>query len=266
MHRGYTTPLVIAIMAFAIVAFLFLIDTAINPDGSRKSTNTATRSKNTNTVVCTLEAKLCPDGSFVGRSGPKCEFTECPTTNANSSEPSNSNSTPPCTADAVLCPDGTWVGRSGPKCEFTKCPTTNTNSTTNQNTNTSTDPTAGWKTYTNTQLKYSIQYPSDWTVGLETDKQTTISGAGTGAPFTAPSVSITTSEPSQPSSCLLKEETVVVLGESRLRQTQGCGYAGSSIATFVKRGASYLTISWSEDVQAEYPTYETMLSTFTFTD
>lgn len=29
-------------------------------------------------VACTLEAKICPDGSTVGRSGPKCEFAECP--------------------------------------------------------------------------------------------------------------------------------------------------------------------------------------------
>lgn len=29
-------------------------------------------------VVCTMEAKLCPDGSYVGRTGPKCEFTVCP--------------------------------------------------------------------------------------------------------------------------------------------------------------------------------------------
>ena len=29
-------------------------------------------------VACTLEAKLCPDGSSVGRTGPNCEFTECP--------------------------------------------------------------------------------------------------------------------------------------------------------------------------------------------
>lgn len=27
---------------------------------------------------CTLEAKLCPDGSAVGRSGPNCEFAPCP--------------------------------------------------------------------------------------------------------------------------------------------------------------------------------------------
>jgi hypothetical protein len=31
------------------------------------------------TTACTMEAKICPDGSAVGRSGPKCEFTACPT-------------------------------------------------------------------------------------------------------------------------------------------------------------------------------------------
>jgi hypothetical protein len=29
--------------------------------------------------ACTLEAKLCPDGFSVGRTGPNCEFTPCPT-------------------------------------------------------------------------------------------------------------------------------------------------------------------------------------------
>ena len=29
-------------------------------------------------VMCTQEAKLCPDGSYVGRTGPNCEFTPCP--------------------------------------------------------------------------------------------------------------------------------------------------------------------------------------------
>ena len=28
--------------------------------------------------ACTKEAKICPDGSAVGRAGPKCEFTKCP--------------------------------------------------------------------------------------------------------------------------------------------------------------------------------------------
>lgn len=29
-------------------------------------------------VACTAEAKLCPDGSSVGRTGPNCEFAPCP--------------------------------------------------------------------------------------------------------------------------------------------------------------------------------------------
>jgi hypothetical protein len=29
--------------------------------------------------ACTEEAKICPDGSAVGRIGPSCEFQECPT-------------------------------------------------------------------------------------------------------------------------------------------------------------------------------------------
>ena len=29
-------------------------------------------------VVCTQEVKECADGSYVGRTGPKCEFAECP--------------------------------------------------------------------------------------------------------------------------------------------------------------------------------------------
>jgi hypothetical protein len=29
-------------------------------------------------VFCTQDAKLCPDGSYVGRTGPKCEFSDCP--------------------------------------------------------------------------------------------------------------------------------------------------------------------------------------------
>jgi hypothetical protein len=31
-----------------------------------------------NMVVCTMDAKICPDGTAVGRSGPKCEFAPCP--------------------------------------------------------------------------------------------------------------------------------------------------------------------------------------------
>lgn len=29
-------------------------------------------------IACTMEAKLCPDGSYVSRTGPNCEFAPCP--------------------------------------------------------------------------------------------------------------------------------------------------------------------------------------------
>ena len=29
-------------------------------------------------VFCTQDAMQCPDGSYVGRTGPNCEFAECP--------------------------------------------------------------------------------------------------------------------------------------------------------------------------------------------
>lgn len=32
----------------------------------------------TEPVACTMEAKMCPDGSAVGRTGPNCEFAPCP--------------------------------------------------------------------------------------------------------------------------------------------------------------------------------------------
>lgn len=35
-------------------------------------------SSSTTGVACTQEARQCPDGSFVGRTGPRCEFAKCP--------------------------------------------------------------------------------------------------------------------------------------------------------------------------------------------
>ena len=40
-------------------------------------------------VACTMEAKQCPDGSYVGRTGPNCEFTPClPTITTTSTDAS----------------------------------------------------------------------------------------------------------------------------------------------------------------------------------
>lgn len=34
--------------------------------------------KNTGQIACTLDLRVCPDGTFAGRQAPFCEFTECP--------------------------------------------------------------------------------------------------------------------------------------------------------------------------------------------
>ena len=62
-------------------------------------------------AVCTRDARICPDGSSVGRSGPNCEFAACPEPAAKA-----------CTEEAKVCPDGSAVGRTGPNCEFAACP------------------------------------------------------------------------------------------------------------------------------------------------
>ena len=40
-----------------------------------RSSDTSTSSEQT---ICTLDAKVCPDGTAVGRTGPRCEFAACP--------------------------------------------------------------------------------------------------------------------------------------------------------------------------------------------
>jgi len=65
------TIVVICFMA-VIAASLFLIY-----DRTLFTSLFAEKSKQP--IACTQEAKLCPDGSYVGRTGPNCEFTDCPT-------------------------------------------------------------------------------------------------------------------------------------------------------------------------------------------
>ena len=66
-------------------------------------------SSNTNMVACTDEAKLCPDGSYVGRTEPNCAFAECPTTNTNSNTNATNSSTPadcrPTGCSSQVCSD-----------------------------------------------------------------------------------------------------------------------------------------------------------------
>lgn len=66
-------------------------------------------------IACTDDAKKCPDGSYVGRVAPSCEFTPCGDTDPGTRQ---------CSAMAMQCPDGSFVGPTGPDCKFV-CPTSN---------------------------------------------------------------------------------------------------------------------------------------------
>jgi len=94
-------------------------------------------------IACTMDAKICPDGTSVGRTGPNCEFAPCdgsisvensdtvvsddgagvlPGSDGTEPGESGGGGNIACPADAKLCPNGTSVGRSGPNCEFEDCP------------------------------------------------------------------------------------------------------------------------------------------------
>lgn len=68
-----------------------------------KLTPTASVSPGPTQVFCPADAKLCPDGSGVGRTGPNCEFASCPT------------STPVSISDNVLNP---LAASSWPACSL----------------------------------------------------------------------------------------------------------------------------------------------------
>lgn len=84
-----TTFSVILIAAIIIAAAYLRIRQVMvgTPNGN---TNTV------QTIACTLEAKLCPNGTTVGRVAPKCDFAPCPgaanaNANANTNAASNTN-------------------------------------------------------------------------------------------------------------------------------------------------------------------------------
>lgn len=91
-------------------------------------------------VTCTQEARICPDGSAVARTGPLCEFASCPngdlpnrpgiteepfvvpSTPTKDSSPKKKEGATLCTLEIKTCPDGSFVTRTGSDCEFAPCP------------------------------------------------------------------------------------------------------------------------------------------------
>ncbi|MBI4086613.1 hypothetical protein HY416_01375 [Candidatus Kaiserbacteria bacterium] len=106
-------------------------------------------------TACTQEAKQCPDGTYVGRTGPKCEFAACPGEGKNrwrSKETCEQETKKVCDFEMCdyLCPEGFengWVPTAKPV--------------------TQSATSADWKTYQNQQMGFSMQHPLDWSVTPE---------------------------------------------------------------------------------------------------
>ena len=73
-QKGISTLIgIIIIIAVAVVAFGGVF--AYQYFSAKKTNN-----QPQNLIACTQEARVCPDGSAVGRTGPNCEFAACPAT------------------------------------------------------------------------------------------------------------------------------------------------------------------------------------------
>jgi hypothetical protein len=66
--RVWITLIALVILVAGIYFFFF----RGTPESADETANTPG-----NTVICTMDARQCPDGSYVGRTGPNCEFV-CP--------------------------------------------------------------------------------------------------------------------------------------------------------------------------------------------
>ena len=123
----------------ALLTLIIAMFSACKQKENIVDTKDTTQDEQTTAVkACTKDAKVCPDGSSVGRN-PKnnCEFFECPKqtkptdNNANNTFINGKNGKGKgkgqlqvmCTADVKECPDGSFVGRDhSNNCKFKPCP------------------------------------------------------------------------------------------------------------------------------------------------
>jgi hypothetical protein len=96
-QKGFAVPIIIAIVALLVFGGGYVyyksnevitipespLPNIINsvPTPTSKI-NTSTTPINNQPIACTMDTKQCPDGSYVGRSGPNCEFV-CPIINTD---------------------------------------------------------------------------------------------------------------------------------------------------------------------------------------
>lgn len=144
------------------------------------------RAKIKQPAACTAEAKRCPNGSYVSRTGRNCEFAACPEVPPNTTLPPAADNHKTggkvfCAQDVKQCPDGSYISRVPPSCELKACSKAALKSP-------ASDPAASngsgalpadWKKYRNMKYGFQFLYPPDHTAysGVDKDKKI-LTGAG----------------------------------------------------------------------------------------
>lgn len=88
-NKGFAPVIILLLIAFTTLFGVWFYKTQVEMNPFLIIPSFLTESASP--TACTMEAKLCPDGSSVGRSGPKCEFAACPPTSPSNQNISNWN-------------------------------------------------------------------------------------------------------------------------------------------------------------------------------
>lgn len=111
-QKGFAPLVVIVIMVIAVaIGGYFVVRSRVTV--APTSSPTISPSQSSTNYACTQEAKLCPDGSYVSRTGPKCEFAPCPTVKITSGISGTVKTGPTCPVQRIddpSCDDKPYQG------------------------------------------------------------------------------------------------------------------------------------------------------------